>query len=297
MSDEVEAYVNGELSEEARQAFEQPLLLDAALRSEVEQQRQLVESLGYIKLKQNVKAAILDVATQQAQKRKAVLLVSAIGICILALLVWYFTGPAEPALEHTVPPQSQPENSQQSQPLETEEAPQPTSQPANTTKRPPIAQQPNQPTAAPDRYRGDDNLEAIDSSYLGQYQLAMRNFPPTLPSGGSFAKESQLLQKADYKTALKLLSKREALSASNDTVQYLTAVALLYSGKPSAASQRLFLLNSPGNAFQQESQGLLGLSYLLQGRDDAARQVFEMIGKDRKHARQEAALSLLDSLE
>jgi len=96
-----------------------------------------------------------------------------------------------------------------------------------------------------------------------------------------------------YSEAARLL----LLRPLSDTSRYLLAVAQLHLHQPQAAAQNLFPLNHGGQPFQPEAQWMLGLCYVLQGKDEAARATLELIANNPRHPRQQAAKLLLESID
>jgi hypothetical protein len=298
MNHEIEAYINGELPDGDRRTFESRLLLDPALREEVEQQKLLMESLEYLKIKRQAQTAIHE-THRLIWKRK---LATVILLISIAGALFYFARKVVQVGSPQVPlnePQSPTEKFRpptQSQPADTllpagkVENREP-STPAKMNA--PIA---GQPEPADDRYRGDA-AEAIDSTFLTPFDHAFLKFPAALPAGGSFDLATRAIRQGNYAEGLNLLKKREAKEASNDTLQYLLAIVQLQQHRPSAAAGRLYALNRPGNAFRPEAQWLSGLGLLLQGKEELARQAFQLIAKDKTHPRRAAAAEMLERLE
>jgi hypothetical protein len=285
MAHDVEAYLNGELQGEALDAFERQLQRDPALRAELEQQRNILNALQQIRIRDRI-ADAADQNRRDRVKRRLVLVLTVLTLLGGLLLLYCYCFPAAPSTPAQAPPTPPAQNNPASVP---QQAP-----PLAPSKNPrqPIAQ--NQAPPRP-LIRGGDEPE-LDKSMLPLFDTVMLQNPPLLPIGGAFNAVAAQLRAHAYSPALTRLQKMNLQSAPNDTVQYLTGLCLLLQKKPVNASAYLFPLNRPGSPFREETQWLLGLDFLLQGKKDAAIGTLKLVQKNAAHPRSIAAGMLLEKI-
>lgn len=301
MNPDIEAYVNGELSAEDSRAFEAQIANDPSLRQAVAEQRQLIESLHYLRLKKHVSAAVQGSKTFKA-RRLFYRLFAFVAMVVVILAVWFakksnahdtaIPVPGDGQLPH-VPALVDSLKSIDTIPST---VPDPvTTSPSNT--KPAIADNgsTHQPDLEKERYRG--LVEETESTYSDLVEQILKDSPPVMPKGGSFLKEEQLIENGKYDEAIgKLLNRKKSVGAANDTLKYLIAISELKSKRPSKALELLFELNEAGNSFQQDAQWATCLSYLWVGKFDSAVVTLEMLAKDQGHRYHKAAKAVLDAM-
>ncbi len=291
MAYDVEAYLNGELHGEALDAFERELQQNPVLREELAQQRDIMNALQHIRRRERI-ADAADQNRREHRQRRFVLGLTLLTLFGgLVLLYFYWIRPASPALPF--PPQHPPvPENQQIPPSQTPSLTPPQGSP------PFIAQNqlpPGKTTEPGPLVRGGEEPD-IDRNMVPLFDTVMLQSPPFVPRGGSFdAVAAQVVARA-YTPALARLQKMNTRFVQNDTLQYLTALCLLLQKQPVKASAYLFPLNRPDSPFREETQWLLGLDFLLQGKRDAAIKTLQLVQKNTAHPRSEAAGRLLDKV-
>lgn len=97
--EQIEAYLLGELTEEARRDFETALQSDQTLARSVEQHRVMLQRLESARVRQKVKKSILETKTESAGGfvvSKNILWAVAASLTVLAAMVWFFTQSSSP---------------------------------------------------------------------------------------------------------------------------------------------------------------------------------------------------------
>lgn len=106
--DQIEPYLNGELSVAEKEAFEQAVSADASLATAVSRHRDMLQRLEGLRLRKTVKSAISGIPKRHGKSRLFTLLVSgSVLTALLLALVWFFLQRREqpPGAVETVVPQ------------------------------------------------------------------------------------------------------------------------------------------------------------------------------------------------
>ncbi len=259
----IESYLDGSMAADEKAAFEKRLLLDAALRDELEQFRALKSDLDWhFAAKDVAAAAVLRGQLEDRRRRWSRLLLSALLVLLVGTLVYRYL------YERLRMPQDAPQTPE----LQQNAVPK-LEAPSQSIPTPPIQknQAPNQPIAGKLRPRSGDlmrNLpaEEISEATLSFFKQQWAGFVPAVPEVGIWAKPIRLLRSKRAAEAHLLLEK----IPPTDTSSYLLAVSELMLKRPSAAQDLLYPL-AADKKWQIEAQYLLVWAYLLEGNIDLAR--------------------------
>jgi hypothetical protein len=293
---QIEAWLKKEMTEDECAVFERKLALDPDLALAVEQHQKLMEDLQEIGLRRKIMAA--SAANQRLMhKRKLVFIFLLIaflgGLGFLFSIQWGHKfdvpkelAPEKPILQEEKKDLNPVQNPNKNAPIEQKNIPKPTTSPI--AKAPIGISKEETPL-----FRGVEDDATIETEQIPLFKEVFNNYQLALADGGSFSgvlnnvKEGNLTE-----TRAKLLN-----LSKNDTTQYLLAVAALKSMQPEVASQSLTFLYRSDCVFRQESEWLMGLKWLLQGKEEEAEQAFKSIAGKIGHPHSEDAKTILKKIK
>jgi len=269
---DIESYLDGSMAADEVAEFEKRLLLDAALRNELEQFRALKSDLDWHFAAKDVAAAAVLRGQLEARRRRWSRLLLVALLVFLAGLVAYWLlfqeGPAQgsqldnPVLEKNQVPESQ------SPSIPEPSIPQKTT-PQERTEKIPIARD-----LSPNKNRSDDLLrdlpkEEVSEQFLPLFERLMKGFSPSVPESGQWSGIVRSIRKNAPESAMTELKRLKTNTLQKDTVAYLNALTEIMLKRPSAAESNLYPLLE-NEKWKNEARYLLVWAYLLRGEDETA---------------------------
>lgn len=297
MEYDIEAYLEGNLTEADLAAFEAELASNPAFQEEVNLQSQIRQHLKQQLLREQVGAALNKPDATSNKPSWLPLL----GLALLVLMGnYFFNSPkSSPSVspEETIVPQELPaeSNTPTAPPANQtpESLPSPPSQkttppPKEQPVKQPIAQNnPSQPLSAPPypgpkvrgAQAGDDAWKALIDA------LWYTNFPPaTLTPQPPYQAPAQLLVERNFPRAYVSLQRLERAAANNDTLRYLKGYCLLEMGEGATAIRYFEKLEEGLPQQQEQLEWYRGLAYLISGEREQAMVIFKKIITVKDHS-------------
>ncbi len=297
---DIEAYLEGSLSQEAQAAFEQELRQNPAFAQQVEAQRKAIQLLRRQLLRERVTTALAEEPVRRKTRRWWWALVGT----LLILLAGYFfilrkkPGNPLPANQETVPPDTARENekilnvpSQEGKTIEDKKAPdqpQPVAENKPSGLLPPAYPSPN--------VRGqNDGNEAwkalLDKVWYTQLPPGAARF------GTSYADIVKALSEREFEGAFVQLEMLESTLPESDTLRLLKGFCLLEMGEGSDALRYFSKLEDKQPGWKAWLEWHRGLALLLMGEVRKAAPEFRKIAKEKNHPFQRQSQKALDILE
>jgi hypothetical protein len=298
MQFEIETYLNGEMSDSERTAFEAAIAADPNLRAEVEAMRPLVRDLARIRLNQQVGKATNNRLRRKRARRAAFVL--SLGLGFLGGFMWwkYYENRAK---------------------LEQIETPKPTFQQEKLLEPTKLAPEiePQKLEFAPKILKEKINREIAANSVLPNEKRNYRSFAEEyfVESENTKLADTFLLKFSPFSYLNmagfndfwmrgefdKYIAAIEAAEAEKgpggDGLILVKAASLLKLHRPSEAMSDLFKIKNKNLTFNQEAEYLLVISFLMQEKLDAARNLLEKISGNAIHLRAGLATEMLSVLE
>jgi len=269
---DIEAYLDGRMSDAERNDFEIQLERDAALRTSFEEIRQLRGDLAWHYAWNDVAAAAQ--MRREYQRKRWIWVTCLLGLLVATLagiFIWWNAGAVSTSQQQTapllqVPPATNatpPENSKSAQDGSRHT-------PSTTLKSKPMAgnfKKGGNP--AGDVYR-DLPKEEVSSQYLEMFDQSTKDFIPVVPESGKWTAIVHSIRTNHPEETAGLLKKLSINKTQSDTAAYLCAVADLLLRRPSAAEPALYTLLAE-EKWKTEAGYLLIWVYLLRGDGEMAR--------------------------
>lgn len=286
MQNDIEKYLNGEMSEAERMAFEQELAVSGNLQTKVAEMRILIGALQQKKLRETIQMAE---AYNNRRKTARFAFFLLFCVCTVGLVWWFYTK------NQNVPPLHTPdsEGQQRIAPPAEKPAVQPGAPALEekqhlSSKSQPIAQTPSRPGDAQPNYR---SLPAPEKLPADAVALADQYLPVFVPHPYiNMAGLNQLWEAGDFEAYLNMLrdlDEKNGVTVPNPEVQLVRAACLLRLHRPSQATQLLDILLEAKDPVRSDAVWLLALCYVMQGKDDSARSALAGIkGKFVKPAKE-----------
>ncbi len=305
----IEAYIDGELSGEALEAFEAEMQRNVAFAEEVRELQQLTEDIDIQMLRNTVSEAL---SRPSKPKRSAPWwrwLLGALGVALaLGLIYWQFADRAArptdtetietPSIETPVMPSSEPTENEESQ--APEEVPIQEETPERKKSRPIAEIQPSE--AIPDplytapNVRGAQQENAARKALLDQ--LWYTEYPPaSMQFGAPFEKIDTLLKGRNFTQAYVRLQALERKMAANDTLHFLKGYCLLELGQGAEALPYWQGLEGRQPNLKNHLEWYRALAALISGQRSEATEQFEAIAADAKQPFQKQAKKAVKLIE
>ena len=279
---DIEAYLDGSMSEAERNDFEIQLARDAALRTSLEEIRQLRSDLAWHYASNDVAAA--GKMRREYQRRRWIWLTCLLALLVVTLagfFIWRNAGPASTHQQNDIPPMQDPPASDPGPPVNdhipVNDGSQQVSPPA--LKSAPMAGNIKKDGASTGELYRDLPKEEVSAQYQQFFEQQMKAFLPAVEQKGIWAPAVAALTKGQPAPAFSILKKMPVALAGNDTTLYLQAVAALQLKRPAAAETLLYPLITD-KKWQTEGQYLLVWVYLLRGEEDLARAALKLLPGD-----------------
>jgi tetratricopeptide (TPR) repeat protein len=273
----IEAYLNSELPDQERQAFEEALEKSPELRNETEAMRVVIAALA----RKKAHAAIAEAERYNHRKQRfKKTWIFAIACLMMAMAGWYFLRKTAPATLPEVP------SGQQS----------PVEHPAQITPPDPTPEIPQDPSTKKERriakgsevkdpnkpmYRSLPASEALEREYRTLADKFLPIFSPV--SYLSVQELNASWEKGDYEEyfiTLQRLEENNQIKEPQAVIQLARAACLLQLHRPDAASELLYPLLNEKDPLGADAHWLLSLCYTMQGKVDSARAALQkMRGK------------------
>ncbi|HOY07996.1 MAG TPA: hypothetical protein PLO67_21460 [Saprospiraceae bacterium] len=282
---DMEAYLDGSMTDTERRDFEGKLQTSPQLQEELREMRALRTDLAYHYAAKDVAEAAKVRAAYERKKRvrKGLLL------CLLAgmLASLYFFWPT--------PKQTTPSEATENEPViapssQNPVAPEERNQDKKSDKAPEIEQpvpavpQKSRPIAGDLKRTGDSSgdlyrdlpAEPVSAVYRQFFETRMQSFAPSVRPQGIWKQAVLELERHRPSRAHRLLKNLPATYANSDTTRYLLAVSELQMQRPAAAEDLLYPLIAE-KKWQTEGQYLLIWAYLLEGNTDLAKSSLQLL--------------------
>lgn len=306
---DIEAYLNGELSEGQNNAFEQAMQGDEALRQEVDLHKDVLEALSGQGLREQVTAALNEPLHPEKKTNKRWFLL--LLLPLIGLVCWYFSQETAPEVSTTPTTVSTPKKQESapseevetttSAPKKTETKPTTPTQSKQPKKKPqPIAQSPEissiPPRIPPVNIRGkSEDKEAWDalmnSIWVSQFPPANTQFSP------AFAPSVQLLTDKDFNKAFVRLRLLERKMPANDTVAFLKGYCLTELREGQESLDYFAKMTAEPADWAAALTWYRALDYLLIGETEKAGNLLNTMAKDANHPFQKASQNALEVLK
>lgn len=292
MNDEkdIERWFKQEMTPEERSAFAQKMSSSPELQKHVDEYQQFVQDLHEIGLRQKVKFAA-KANRRLLFLRRLVAILSVLlllGFLAIAISKWFVVKNAAPG--NTPPILDKGQENQGKEEQTTPIAPQSPAPQKQPTM--PIAQGPlprDQPL-----FRSLEGADgSVDSTMLTVFQAAFEPYTIAVEHKGRFSRAIRLLEQKKWAETRAILTPW----AQNDTAKYLLAVLALRAHQPEQAMPYLTALYRDDCPFKAESEWLMGLTMVLQGKEEQAKQLLKHIEGTKGHGHQDAAKSLLGNIQ
>lgn len=301
---DIEAYLDGELKQDERAAFEAEMDRDPEFAREVRLMQQLTGDLQMQSLREQVTQALGKGGAQGGEKKTSFWL-SALAFVLLFCTAGYFflfsnkTPPASGETPLPSPPSIEsPQQAPGGQPENSDEHPiQEPLKPKMPADRPiaGITRLPDPRYPAPNIRGGgpqDSSLaNLLDRIWYMDFPPAGTRFAPPFDEAG------QLLQARDFSTAYVQLELLERTKAANDTLCFLKGYCLLEMGQGKEALRYLDSATSGNSAWANHRQWYRALALLSSGRREEARPVLEAIRSSSRHPFQRQGAKALKLLK
>lgn len=284
---DIEAYLDGRMSDAERNDFEIQLARDATLLTSFEEMRQLRGDLAWHYALNDVAAAAQ--MRREYQRKRWIWLTCFLGLLVATLagiFIGWNDGASSTSQQQTTPLLQLPPVNNAVSPENNKKTPQGSSQqtPPTTLKIKPIAGKLKKAgTHAGDLYR-DLPKEEVPAKYQQFFEQQMKGWVPVVEPKGIWEPAVAALMQGQVATAYNLLKKMPAALFSNDTTQYLQAVTALQMSRPSAAETLLYPLVAD-KKWETEGHYWLVWVYLLRGEEDLAISALKLLPeeyRDRK---------------
>ncbi len=303
---DIEAYIDGELNQDERAAFEAEMDRNPEFAQEVRLMQQLTGDLQTQLLRDHVTQAIEEGGSGGGGKSTSFWL-GGLALLLLFCAAGYFflfsdntssseTPPLQspPSME---PPQQvpggQPENPGKQQHLQASENKPPTNRPiAGITRLP----DPRYPAPIVRNIRGTGSKDSILQVLLDK--IWYMDFPPAGTRFASpFDEVGQLLQSRAFPKASLQLELLKRTKADNDTLRYLMGYCLLEMGQGKSALEYLEPTADDNAAWSEYRQWYQALSLLSSGEKEEAKKMLETIQNTPKHHFQRQSAKALELLK
>lgn len=273
----IEAYLNDELPEKERQAFEAALEKSPELRKETEAMRVAIAALS----RKKTLAAIAE--AERYNHRKQLFKktwIFALACLLMAVGGWYFFKKATPASLPEIPPGQQTPMEQPAQTTPSDQTPE-FKQDTDFKKERRIAKGPEVKDPNKPMYRSLPASEALEAEYRALADKFLPIFSPV-----SYLNVPELnvsWEKGDYEQyykTLQRLDEKNQIREPQVVIQLARAACLLNLHRPAAASELLYPFLGEKEPKGEDARWLISLCYIMQGKDDSARAALqEMRGK------------------
>jgi len=270
---DIEAYLDGRMSDAERNDFEIQLARDAALRTSFKEIRQLRGDLAWHYASNDIAAAAK--MRREYQRKRWIWLTCLLGLLVATLagiFIWWNAGSSSSSQQQTTPPLQVPPATNATPPANKNKSVPGSSQqtPPSTLKSIPIAGDLKKGgTSASDLYR-DLPKEEVSSQYLEMFDQSTKDFIPVVPESGKWTAIVHSIRTNHPEETAGLLKKLSINKTQSDTAVYLCAVADLLLRRPSAAEPALYTLLAE-EKWKTEAGYLLIWVYLLRGDGEMAR--------------------------
>lgn len=275
---DIEAYLDGNMTDVERRAFEEKLQTNAQLKEELNAFRALRTDLAYHFATKDVAEAVKWRGAYEKKKRVRSWLFICLLVVTLASLffvwknLWQTKSSEAPENQPVIIPSSQ-DPVQQADENEPEKS-QPV-QPVPQRSRP-IAGDPKRASETTgDLYR-DLPKEPVSEIYRQFFETSMQSFAVAVRPQGIWTQAVQELNHHRPEKAYQILKNMSPADLKNDTTLYLQAVSALQMQRPVVAEDLLYPLITE-KKWQTEGQYLLIWAYLLQGNTDLAKSSLKLL--------------------
>lgn len=296
---DIEAYLDGELNQDERAAFEAEMDRNPEFAQEVRLMQQLTGDLQTQLLRDHVTQAIRDGGAGSGGKSASFWL-GGLALILLFCAAGYFflffdkTTPSQQSPTPLESPQQtpggQPENSSENPIQEPLKPKMPTDRPIAGITRLPDPRYP-----APNIRGGgaqDTALAALlDRIWYMDFPPAGTRFAPPYDEAG------RLLQARDFSKAYIQLELLERTKAANDTLRFLKGYCLLEMGQGKSASEYFEPTADDNAAWSGYRQWYQALSLLSSGEKEEAKKMLETIQNTPKHHFQRQSVKALELLK
>lgn len=278
---DMEAYLDGSMTDTERRDFEGKLKASPQLQEELREMQSLRTDLAYHYAAKDVaEAAKMRAEYERKQRvRKGLLLCLLAGILASLYFIWPLSKQTNPSEgtgnEPVIVPSSQSPVMPEEKNLDKANDKAPESEqpvPAVPQKSRPIA---GDLKRTGDLYR-DLPAEPVSAVYRQFFETRMQSFAPSVRPQGIWKQAVHELERHQPSRAHRLLKNLPAAYANSDTTRYLLAVSLLQMQRPAAAEDLLYPLIAE-KKWQTEGQYLLIWAYLLEGNADLAKSSLQLL--------------------
>lgn len=297
---DIEAYLEGSLSEEEQAALEQELRRNPALARQVEAQRKATHLLRRQLLREQVTSVLSEQVVHRKSRRR---FWAILGTLLLLLLAGYFLffGEKQPATQSVQPEATAPDSIFQNETPPVAPPGTAPAEPVPAEKKPDNTPQPiaeNKPADLPlpaypsPNVRGQGGNNAAWKALLDQVWYTQ--LPPRAAGfKAPFAEPVQSLSKRDFEDAFVQLETLEADQPENDTLRLLKGYCLLEMGEGSDARRYFGQLERTPPAWKAWTEWHGSLALLLSGEAKKAVPEFQKIAKQQDHPYQRHAARAL----
>ena len=275
---DIEAYLDGNMTDAERRAFEEKLQTNAQLKEELKEFRALRTDLAYHFATKDVEEAVKWRGAYETKKRVRTWMFICLLVVTLASLFFVWNNLRQtktseasenqpgiiPSIQNSVKQEDDIEL-ERDQPLPT--APQKSRPIAGDLKR--ASEKPG------DLYR-DLPKEPVSETYSQFFETSMQSFSVIVRPQGVWTQAVQELDNHRPAKAYQILKGMPPADLKNDTTLYLQAVSALQMQRPATAEDLLYPLILE-KKWQTEGQYLLIWVYLLQGNTDLAKSSLKLL--------------------
>lgn len=304
-----EAYINDELTNEERIAFEAEMARNPELEQEVKRLRQLIEDVELQLLRTKIRTVLSDAPEPGSRDTRRGWWLLLAGLFLVILFLYFALSSDRSAVEEST---SRPQEPIEQAPIEQQQAPSQELFPEEEAPADPGLEVLEPAQSKPSRavplasnekpssggtssplvpqLRGERSQDQNWQAMLDEIWYTTYPLPDHLQLGPSLQPASSLLKARDFPKAyarLQILERREG--ASNDTLRLLKAYCLL---EMRQGKEALIYLEGLGNqhpAWQIQLSWYEGLARLLTGDQEAAKELFSRIAADHNHPAQSHA--------
>lgn len=282
---DIEAYLDGSMTDVERRAFEEKLQTNAQLKEELKEFQVLRTDLAYHFATKDVEEALKWRGVNETKKRVRTWMFICLLVATLASLFFVWNN-----LQQTKTSEA-PENqsgdipsSQAPVKSENENLKKDTDNDPEKVQLPPTAPQKSRPIAGDlkranettsDLYR-DLPKEPVSEAYRQFFETSMQSFAVAVRPQGIWTQAVQELDNHRPAKAYQILKSLPPADIKKDTTLYLQAVSVLQMHRPAAAEDLLYPLITE-KKWQTEGHYLLIWVYLLQGNTDLAKSSLKLL--------------------